>query len=126
MESKRSPLTCHHCGLEDPALKAFEPCRRCGRIYEPSPDEEPSSPVAIFNVHTSKWGWDPPYAVIFGLAAALLGMAYSLKYHFWGDDSDVGRIRYWGCLLWGSFCVVWLIAKWIYHLVVDQPGARQK
>lgn len=112
MESKRSALTCRHCGLEDPALKAYEPCRRCGRIYEPSPDEEPSSPAAIYETLTGRWGLDPPYTVIVVLGATFFGLAYG--------QQGSGRIRYWVLLFWGSVCVVWLIAKWTYHLIASR------
>jgi hypothetical protein len=111
------PLTCRHCGFADPDLKAFEPCRRCGRIYEP-PDEPPSPLVP------ASWNSDPPYALLLIVAAVCLGGFYLDSQHVMGL-SVPGDPLYWRPLVVGLAVVAVLIVKVLRHLMPDEPIVRQ-
>lgn len=104
-------------------LKAFEPCRRCGRIYEPPDEPFSPSPEAVASLR-DRWNSNPPYALLVTPAAVSLGIFYLDSHHLLGLSSP-GDAPYWKSLIAGLAAVVLLIEKVLRRLLPDEPVVRQ-
>ena len=68
--------TCPHCGYAGPNLRGFEPCPRCGRIYEPPEGVADVDPPLRFVwsrprlTRSGLWSWLTLFAVAAALAYA--------------------------------------------------------
>ena len=114
---ERDPLVCKHCGFTEPAWKMFEPCGRCGLIYEPSPDEEPSSPVDVLRVVSNRWGWDPPYAVLVAAGGVFIAIAYCIEHYRLYSTTLAWSLRFWEMTTLAGLSVLLLVVKIVRDVV---------